>query len=816
MSTNLPAPLTSFVGRSRELAEMRALLATTRLLTLIGPGGTGKTRLATQLGLELLPTFVDGVWLVELAPLADPALALPAIAATFSLHELPGITLLDLVANSLRAKRLLLILDNCEHFVEVCAHLAYHLLRACPTLQILATSREALGIGGETVYRVPSLSVPDSTELTPDALRQFEAVHLFVERAAAAHPHFTLSEHNASAVAQVCRQLDGIPLAIELAAVRVQILTADQIAARLGDRFRLLTGGSRTALPRQQTLRAMIDWSYDLLSEAERTLFRQLSVFVGGWAFEAAEAICADQDVLDLLTHLVNKSLVTVEERERAARYYLLETIWQYARDELVGVDEAAEVRDRHLDYYLHLAEAWEPHLYGPHQVRQLDQFALEHDNFRAALQWGARRSADAALRLAGTLAEFWARRGYPTEGCAWLQALLDQVSALPELQGEAAGRRCMAQAKAFLGLSRLAFVTGDLVSARASREASVRLYRRLGDRQGLGWAVAMLGYAAMLQGDAAEAECALSEAIALGRETGDKLTLSFALGVQSRLLLAVHGDLAAARISSMESAHLARAIGMPWATAQAVLVLARVAAYGSQWEEARARFQEALALYHQQGDRFRFYAAYSDQAHVERRAGNLEEAQQMYQEAIVVWQELGQRGAVAHLLECFAFLARAQDQPIRAARLLGAAGALREVIGASMDSIERTEYDREVTALHAQMDAETAAVHWTQGQAMALEQAVEYALAADTSQPAPAVAESRATLAPSVYPAGLTLREVEVLRLLAQGLTYAQIAETLVISRRTVNGHLTSIYSKLDVTSRMAAARFAQDHSLV
>jgi non-specific serine/threonine protein kinase len=727
--TNLPAPLTSFVGRRRELAEMRALLATTRLLTLTGPGGTGKTRLAMQLASALLPTFAGGVWLVDLAPLADSTLVLPTIAATFALREVPGITLLDLVANSLRTKRLLLILDNCEHLVETCAQLADCLLRACPMMQILASSREALGIGGETVYQVPSLAVPDSARLALDTLRQSEAVHLFIERATAAQPRFILTDHNATAVVQICRQLDGIPLAIELAAARLRVLTVEQIATRLDDRFRLLTGGSRTAVPRQQTLRALFDWSYALLSEAERTLFRQLSIFAGGWTLEALEAINYGREVLELLAQLVNKSLVAVDGQDGEARYHLLETIRQYARDKLVEIGEAAKVCDRHLEYYLQLAEAGEPHLYSSHLMRQLDQFAVEHDNFRAALQWGAKHNADAGLRLAGALAEFWARRGYHSEGRTWLQALLDQVSVLPEEQGEAAKRRRAAQAKATLALSTMVFVAGDIATALTYREASVRLYRQLEDRQGLGRALGLLGYVAMLRGQMTEAERALLEAITLGREAGDKLALSFALTIQSRFLLAAYGDLAAAHISSTESARLARENGMPWAMAQAVVSLAGTAAYAGDWDEARAHIREALALFHQLGDRYRSNTSYSELAHIERRAGNLAEARRLYKETIVVWQEFGQRPAIAHQLECFAFLAGAQNQSRRAARLLGAAEALRETIGASMTSPERIEYDREVTALQAQMEAETAADHWARGRKMTLEEAVAYAL---------------------------------------------------------------------------------------
>ena len=379
---NLPVQLTSFIGREREMAEVKRLLATTHLLTLTGPGGTGKTRLALQLGAEMLGVadYADGVWLVELAALEHPGALPQAIAAAFCLGSMPGREPLDAVTDFLRDKRLLLILDNCEHLIDAVARLADHLLRASPRLKILASSREALGVTGEVAFRVPSLSLPeegahgvgdDASHMSPVELMACEAARLFVERATAVNPRFALTDRNAPAVAQICRRLDGIPLALELAAARVKVFTAEQIAARLDDRFRLLTGGSRTALPRQQTLRAAIDWSYDLLAEPERALLKRLSVFVGGWTFEAAEAICPGEDVLEALTQLVNKSLVVAEhradEREDGVRYRMLETVRQYARDRLLdaGVAEVAAARDCHLDYFLSVSEQAEPPLRG-------------------------------------------------------------------------------------------------------------------------------------------------------------------------------------------------------------------------------------------------------------------------------------------------------------------------------------------------------------------------------------------------------------------------------------------------------------------
>ena len=419
LPNNLPAQLTSFIGRVLELAEVKQLLTRTPLLTVTGPGGTGKTRFSLQLAAEVLDMkqFTDGVWLVELAPLADPTLVAQTVASTLGLREQPGRTILDTLVDYLRGKNLLLILDNCEHLIEACAQLANALLRAAPHLKILATSREALRITGETAYHLPSLPLPDSQAASLEALAQNDCVRLFVDRALAAYPPFRLKEKNAPAIAEICLQLDGIPLAIELAAAHTKVFPPKQIAARLDDRFRLLTGGSRAELPRHQTLRALIDWSYDLLSEAERALLWRLSIFAGGWSFEAAQAVCGkgiDTEVLDLLMQLVNKSLVAVEEELEEGRYHLLETIRQYARDKLFESGEAEQVRDRHLEYFLHYAEAAEPKLRSAEQLAWLERVETEHDNLRSALAWSLESgSSERAQRLTGALYYFCELRGY-------------------------------------------------------------------------------------------------------------------------------------------------------------------------------------------------------------------------------------------------------------------------------------------------------------------------------------------------------------------------------------------------------------------
>jgi predicted ATPase len=473
---NLPTSLSSFIGRERELTEVQARLTGARLVTLTGGGGCGKTRLAREVAWAVLDHYPDGVWLVELAALTDPALVPQTVAAVFGMREAPHVPIATALATSLQARRLLLVIDNCEHLLDACARLADALLRACPELRVLATSREALGITGELAWRVPSLPVPAPSELPPFAeLQQNPAVRLFVERAAAIQPRFVLTEQNAQTVVQVCQRLDGIPLALELAAVRIEALTVDQLAARLDQRFRLLTGGSRTALPRQQTLRATLDWSYELLSDPERRLFCCLSVFAGGWTLEAAEAVCAGQaiqpeDVVELLTRLVRKSLVAAEEgRDGTARYRLLETLRQYAHERLTEAGEAHTARERHASYYLALAEEVGPSMYE-WAVAAVDRLLTEHDNLRAAARWfGESNAVEPAVRLGGQLWGVWVFAGYLTEGRSQLRSLL----ALPSTE------------RTPRDWARLAYSHGlvecfleDYVASRASFEQAAALQR--------------------------------------------------------------------------------------------------------------------------------------------------------------------------------------------------------------------------------------------------------------------------------------------------------------------------------------------------
>ena len=731
LPNNLPIQLTSFIGREREIAETIRLLATTRLLTLIGPGGTGKTRLALQASAEVLENYPAGVWWVELAPLADPSLIVPRVAAALGVREQQGRPLFDSLIDYLRAKILLLILDNCEHLVEASARLVTDLLSSCARLTILASSREALGVAGETIYRVPSLSLPDPESLTPEGLLQSEATRLFLARARAALPGFELTDHNLPAVAQICRRLDGIPLALELAAGRVRLFSAEQIAARLDDRFRLLTGGSRTAVPRQQTLEALIDWSYDLLDEPERAALQRVSVFAGGWSFDAAEALLGDE-ALDLLAHLVDKSLVVAAESSRVGelRYHLLETIRQYGRDKLLESGEAPAVRDLHLKTFLQLAIEAEPQLEGPQILSWLDRLTPELDNFSAALEWGLVRSPGAALQLAACLRFFWEIRAGLLEGRSWLEQGLDRFgSSCPE--DEAARLEWQAQRAHGLAASGLlAFAIGELNTAREQLTESAELARQSDSPKTLASALGLLGLIATWQGDAATAEAVVLEGLKLNQVKINSSDWIVFKTVQSNLAALIYHDNDQAAEFLKEIVRLQQQeLANPWQITMSLLGLGNLAVSQGNDPDALAYFQESEKLFDQLCARAMVCAMQSEQAHIMRRAGKYAQAAALYAISIPRWQELGGLAPLAHELECLAFIAIVQKYSERAACLLGAAEGLREKANAPMRTTERLEYDSFTAALHRQLDAAAFATAWVAGQAMNLEQAVALAL---------------------------------------------------------------------------------------
>lgn len=729
---NLPTQLTSFVGRKKEIAEIKALLNSSRLVTLTGSGGAGKTRLSLQVGAECLNQFSDGVWFAELAPLADPALVPQTLLAIFDLHEDSHRPALQVLMDYLRPKTLLLLLDNCEHLIAACAEISETLLRACPKLKILASSREALGIAGEVSWRVPSLAAPNPEHLpTLEKLLDLEAVQLFIARATTAKPEFTVTKENAPFVAQICFRLDGIPLALELAAARLRVLSPEQIAIRLDDRFRLLTGGSRTALPRQQTLRAMIDWSYSLLSEPEKALFRRLAVFVSGWTLEAAEAVCANvgqediltYDVLDLLTRLVDKSLVLLQEGKGEIRYHRLETIRQYSREKFLETDEVETIRNRHLAFYVGFTEEAERRIQQRERVKWAQALEAEQDNLRAAMEWGLVKNPTSALRIASSLVIFWTTGGYSAEGFRWIQQSLEQVERLEGVDEPSL------RAKGLRGLAYLYMSLGNNQDSKHAAQEAVTLYRQSGDRSGLAFSLYTFAFPLEFLGEHVEAEAAVKEAIAIARAEKDIFVVASGLSNLARVTLELYGDIAAADGYIDQAIRISQEAGIEYVTAVALEMKARIAARQKNYAQALKLFEQALSGFQKTYAGFNVLLVKSAVAHLERERGELERALELYRETIIAFRDVGQTGAVAHQLECFGFIAMAWNQTERAVQLFAAADALREKSDTPMTPDEQVYLEEQLKTLHEQMDSSRFDAIWSAGRAMTMEQAIQFAL---------------------------------------------------------------------------------------
>lgn len=648
---HLPHQQTKFIGRVREREELGTLSKRTQLLTLTGAGGSGKTRLALQVGAELLDEFEKGVWFVELAPLADGVLVPNAVMTALELRDEIGRTPLDILTDFLRAKKLLLILDNCEHLIEACARLAQHLLTHCPHLQILATSREALGIPGEIVYSVPTLALPDPKQHLPVAsLSQYDAVKLFIERAAAVQPAFAVTNNNAPAVAQICYRLDGIPLAIELAAARIKLFSPEQLAARLDERLRVLTSGSRTATPRQQTLRGAIDWSYSLLSEQERILFRRLAVFVGGWTFEAAEQVCADDEIdsfeiLDLLAQLLNKSLVTTEPRGQETRYRMLETIREYASEKLRKANEVGALRDKHLDYFVSFAEQAEPHLRRTEQLEWFERLDADLDNCRAALEWAEQHARPlVGLRIAAGLEVYWEVRGAVPEGRAWLEKLLAKDDGIRGTREYARGLVTAA------GLARNDSESAHIV-ARQRAQAALVLFREQNDSAGIAKAFFWLS---QFSPDTAETMSLLEEMLALSRAAQDQPNIALALDYLGGNAVFGGEKVKAKRVLD-EGLALARELGDRVELGNMLNSMSFYEMETGDWESAVAHVEERAALYKELGYQWGMAWSYSWLASITNLYGKYEQAKNYALQSLKIWNELGtnEHGKVEALLFC-------------------------------------------------------------------------------------------------------------------------------------------------------------------
>jgi len=795
------------------MPEIRRALSATRLLTLTGAGGSGKTRLALEVARDLVQAYPDGVWLVELAPLSEGVLVPKAVAEALEVPERSGEPLIDRLAQVLRSQELLLILDNCEHLLDASSRLVDKLLNSCPRLSILATSREGLGVEGEVRWLVPSLSVPDP-QGTPSSeeLDAYESVRLFVARAKARNPLFSLSPKNALAVAGICNRLEGIPLAIELAAARVDTLSAEQISQRLEGSLRLLTRGGRTTVPRHQTLKGTLDWSHELLSEDEKKLFGRLSVFAGGWTLEAAEAVGVgegvEEDILDVLSGLVNKSLVAVRERQESrVRYRLLEPIRQYAWEKLEEGGEGEEVRRRHADFYLALAEEAEPRLRGPEDTEWLERLEVEHDNLRAALSWALEGGeAKLGLRLAGALWLFWEGHGHYGEGHRWLEQVLAGGS-----QASAAAR-----AKALEGEGWLVYRSGGMDEGVIAAQEGLEL----SDEAGLGGAARakflnILSWVAMLRGDYERAKELFEESLKLSRNANDEFGIADGLLGLGNSLDSL-GDRGGAKELFEEGIVLCRKLGYVPTLARHLFSLGISLLFEGDYERGAALNEEAATLLREHGYKGGLEFVLDNLGWAALLQGDHERAKTYYEENLALCQELGDKTGVADSLEGLACVAGTDGEAERAAKLFGVADVLRETVGYKHSPEEDAWREPYRATAHLLLEEDSWEEALAQGRAMGLKEAIEYALSAEVpSATTPSTAGQPSHSSTPEHPAGLTSREVEVLRLVAEGMTSARIAKELFVSTRTVETHITSIYHKLGVSSRAAATRFALEHGL-
>jgi predicted ATPase/class 3 adenylate cyclase len=656
-----------------------------RLLTLTGPGGTGKTRLGLQIAAELLDEFEDGAFFVALAPITEPAFVTSAIAEPLGVVETGDRSLEESLKDYLRGRELLLLLDNFEQVVEA-ASLVGELLATCPALKVLATSRSVLRVYGEREYPVPSLELPDPGRLPPvERLTEYEAVRLFIERAKAARPNFYVTDENVPAVAEICARLDGLPLAIELAAARIKLLPPEAMLKRLDSRLKLLSGGARDLPERQRTLRGAIEWSHALLGEGERVLFARLAVFSGGHSLEAVQAVCDARDdllvdVLDGVSSLLDKSLLRQEEGpEGDPRFLMLETIHEYARERLRESGEAEELRRLHARYFLTVAEEAEPELTGPEQLAWFGRLEAEQDNMRAALSWALENEPETARRLAKALARFWEMRSYFSEGSRWLEAALSRSGH--------ANPTARADALTEAGMS--AWHRGEYERAAALHEEALALSRELGDERGIGFALNSLGAQELEKGNYDRALPLFEEALALSRELGDERTVGYALRNLGEVARR-QGEYRRAAILGMESLSRFREIADEWHVARTLAWLGRTTLYTSDDLEAAAGFLE---------------------------------------EGLMVAQRIRDEECAALCLEGFAGLAGARAQGARSARLYGATEALRDAVGTPLSPVDRPDHDHKVAAARAQLDEASWKEAWAEGKAMSLKEAVEYAL---------------------------------------------------------------------------------------
>jgi predicted ATPase/DNA-binding CsgD family transcriptional regulator/Tfp pilus assembly protein PilF len=836
----LPVSLTPLVGRERDIAAVCALRShpEVRLVTLTGTGGVGKTRLALGVAAAASPDFADGICFVALAPLTDPGLVASTIAQALGVREQERQPLLESLKDHLRDKQLLLLLDNFEQVISA-APVVAELLAAAPRLHVLVTSRTALHLSGEHEFVVPPLSLPDLLDLPPlERLTEYEAVRLFIERAQAVQSDFAMTEGNGAAVAAICHQLDGLPLAIELAAGRSKLLPPQALLPRLESRLKLLVGGARDLPLRQQTLRGTIAWSYDLLDKDEKTLFRRLSAFVGGCTLEAAEAVCnalgdLEEDVLDAVARLVDKSLLRQEaEIDGRPRLLMLETIREYGLERLAASGEAEATRRQHATFFLALTEEAEPKMRSAQQSTWYNRIETEHDNLRAALRWTLEsQEAEMGLRLAGALFRFWRFRNHAREGRGWLEQVLSQPGAKAHT---------IARATALQGAGLLAYSQGDFPEAHRLLEESVSVGREVGaaGKRELASALATLGIVVLLQGNPSAARELAGESLRLSREVGEAWGVARALCYLGKTMLEL-GDPVAARPLLEESAALFRVAGDRQRLAQSLNALGLVALRQGDYAGARSHFEVALSVARETGAEQYLADALAHLGTVALRMGDYQQSAALYQQSLALNRTLlGNRDGIAEDLAGLAEVASLLGQPGRAAWLFGVVEALREASSISLPPLRRAAYDRAVEGIRAHLDEAAFAQAWAEGRAMPLEQAIAQAVetkdAPPTGTAGPRVDEEEASSdlppnalssppSPPLSPrralkqqfGGLTLRECEVARLVAQGKSNRAIADELVVGVSTVEAHITHIFTKLGFSSRAQIAAWAVDKGL-
>jgi predicted ATPase/DNA-binding SARP family transcriptional activator/DNA-binding CsgD family transcriptional regulator len=777
---NLPPERTSFIGREREMLEVKRLLAMTRLLTLTGAGGCGKTRLALEVARDLVGAYPEGVWLVDLAPLSEAEMVPQAVAQVLAVREQPGRALLETLTDTLRTKMTLLVVDNCEHLMEAVVGLVDALLDSCPKLRVLATSRQMLKVPGEVNWTVPSLTVPGSRQeaYTPGDLEAYESVRLFVDRANQRDPSFESTSSNVQAVAQVCRRLDGIPLAIELAAGRMGMLSAEQLASRLEDFLKLLTGG-RTVVPRHRTLRAMLEWSHELLSEPERVLFRRLSVFAGGWTLEAAEDVCWGEgveqgDVLEVLSELVERSLVVAWAREEGVpRFRMLEPVRQYGQEHLQESGEAKRFRERHVEYYLALAEEADTEAAEPSDLRKgrsaawLKQMDAEHGNLRAALSWSLDEDAEEpdggrtelGLRLAAALFWFWFRHDYVTEGRRYLEKTVSSRSDPTTTR---------LKARALNGAARIAFSQGDFGAAKALIEDGLALYRELGDKEGIAAALTDLGLIAVLgHRDDIPVRAVLEELEELKACLTSRNTLAYLLMLEGVMAIS-RGDLKHSVALHEQSLKLFREVQDTPGIITCLAQLGVIALMRGDYEGASPRLRESLRM---------------------------------------AW-ESDYKVLIQFCLYLLACVTASREQPVRAARLWGAVEGMEEAYAVRVTPLTPSvsDYEGRLSTARSQLGEEAWSVAWAEGKAMALGQVVGYALSEEGEAEPPtlvAVPNQQPPPLADEPTERLTAREQEVALLVGRGLTNRRIALELSISEHTVANHVRKILKKLGLRSR-------------